>query len=926
MADARNVTIRLRGDIADFQAKMVAAGRSVTAATDKITSAEAESRKWRDGLSKVGDVAGKMGLVAAAGVAGVVAAAANFDQAMSNIKAATHESASNMEALRAAAIKAGADTKFSASEAAGAIENLAKAGVATKDILGGGLDGALSLAAAGSMDVADAAETAARAMSQFGLKGTDVPHVADLLAAAAGKAVGEVSDFGQALNQTGLVANQVGLSIEETTGALAAFAQNGLQGSDAGTSFKTMLQRLTPTSKKAAELMDALGVSAYDSQGKFVGLARYAGILHNALKDMSAEQRAATMQTLFGSDAVRAANVLYEEGARGIQNWTNKVNDQGYAAETAATKMDNLKGDLEQLKGSLETALIGAGEGAQSPLRGIVQETTKVVNGLNALPGPIKNVGTSMLAITAILGGGTWFGAKSLRAVADMRVAMVNLGLAADGAKLSLAGVASAGAVLAGLTFTGIGTLDMMDSAKRAREASDVTVKSVEDLQKALQNSNVGKYASDLGVDVNKLAVDLVTYGKKGEYAAKVQEMLQKQGHGLGAMFRGELGAIVPGYTNKTEKAADANTDLYNILKTNQDLIGRGLPSATDQSSGATSHNTTVTQDNTSAIKDQAQAIAEEIKQRDKMTQAALTAFDAETQYGQALQEGADREKERADLTKQLADARGRLASAKTASEKSSAQAEIDRLTASLEEYGKGLDATTKAGAANRQVLSDMASAWNSLSDKQKEAKGAYHDARQQLIKQAEQFGATRKEAKRYADNLLDVPHSVTTRIFLEKQRAEEALRKWKEQLGTGLNMTVHVKPSIDPSLIGPGKGFADGGYTGPGGKYEPAGIVHRGEFVINAEQTLRNRALLEAINRGVQGYASGGYVQRAVASQSSHGGGMVTLAPGDVAAIAAAVSRARPMYGDVNVYGDDSFRREMKRAAVAQNGGSVVF
>ena len=107
---------------------------------------------------------------------------------------------------------------------------MAKAGVSTKDILGGGLKGALSLAAAGSLDVAEAAEISASALTQFKLSGDKIPHLADLLAAGAGKAQGSVQDLGAALNQSGLVAASTGLSIEETTGVLAAFASAGVDG------------------------------------------------------------------------------------------------------------------------------------------------------------------------------------------------------------------------------------------------------------------------------------------------------------------------------------------------------------------------------------------------------------------------------------------------------------------------------------------------------------------------------------------------------------------------------------------------------------------------------------------------------------------------------------------------------------------------
>ena len=170
-----------------------------------------------------------------------------------------------MDLLREASIEAGKRTVFSATEAAGAVEELAKAGIATADILAGGLNGALDLAAAGGLDVAEAAGIAAIALKQFNLAGDQMPHVADLMAAGAGKAMGSVSDLGMALRQAGQVANMTGLTIEETTAGLSAFASAGLLGSDAGTSFKAMLQRLTPQSAEAQGKMDELGISAYDA-------------------------------------------------------------------------------------------------------------------------------------------------------------------------------------------------------------------------------------------------------------------------------------------------------------------------------------------------------------------------------------------------------------------------------------------------------------------------------------------------------------------------------------------------------------------------------------------------------------------------------------------------------------------------------------
>ncbi|MGO1267634.1 MAG: phage tail tape measure protein, partial [Microbacterium gubbeenense] len=152
---------------------------------------------------------------ALAGFAGyAIKSAADFDQAMSNVQAGSMETAGNMELLRQAALDAGESTVYSATEAAGAIEELAKAGLSTADILGGGLSGALDLAASGGIDVGQAAEIASVAMKQFGLEGKDITGIADNLAAGAGKAVGDVDDLGNALNQAGTVANSFGLTVD----------------------------------------------------------------------------------------------------------------------------------------------------------------------------------------------------------------------------------------------------------------------------------------------------------------------------------------------------------------------------------------------------------------------------------------------------------------------------------------------------------------------------------------------------------------------------------------------------------------------------------------------------------------------------------------------------------------------------------------
>ena len=386
----------------------------------------------KEAFNTLGVAAVGIGTAAAAGVAVAVSKFAEFDQAMSYVQAATHETAANMDLLRDAALDAGARTVFSATEAANAIEELSKAGVSTADILSGGLDAALDLAAAGGMGVADAASVAATTLKQFQLEGKDASHIADLLAAGAGKAQGDVSDMSQALKQGGLVANQFGLSVDETVGTLSAFASAGMLGSDAGTSFRTMLLRLANPSGEAAEKMKELGINAYNAQGQFVGMQGLAGQLEKSLSGLTQEQRNAALAIIFGQDAIRGANVLLEEGADGIRKWTDEVNDQGYAAETAAMRLDNLKGDWEAFTGALDTAFISMGEGANGPLRAFVQGLTDVVDGFNDLPDWAKQSAIGIGGITAAAGlaGGAFL--LAVPKVAAFKAGLEALGVSAS--------------------------------------------------------------------------------------------------------------------------------------------------------------------------------------------------------------------------------------------------------------------------------------------------------------------------------------------------------------------------------------------------------------------------------------------------------------------------------------------------------------
>ncbi len=382
----------------------------------------------------------------------------------------------------------------------------------------------------------------------------------------------------QALAQAGLVANATGLSIEETTGGLAAFASAGLLGSDAGTSFKSMLQRLTPQSAAAQNAMDDLGISAYDAGGNFIGLADFAGNLQESLRSLTPEQRQAAMATIFGSDRVRAATILYNQGAEGIRKWTDEVNDQGYAAETAAKRLDNLQGDLEGLGGAIDSALIKQGSGANDSLRALTTAATGAVTGLSQLPEPIQQAALYLGIATAavgLFGGAAAVGVPKVvafkTAIDGTKYSMRGLSLAAGGLTIGLAAVISIVAAVAA---------EQAEAESRAQSYSDTLEQGTRRVTAATREMTVANLAAskteffhDVGsaydnAEALGISIDLVTDAAMGsaDAIAKLSTEIEssKSRHdelGLSAqaatLFADRLSNSVKGEASSLERAAE---------------------------------------------------------------------------------------------------------------------------------------------------------------------------------------------------------------------------------------------------------------------------------------------------------------------------------------------------------------------------------
>ena len=395
--------------------------------------------------------------------------AMDFESQLSSVKSVMSPDEVNEfgDAIKDLSLEMGAKTKYSAMEAAQGIEELIKAGVGVTDIVNGGLEGALSLAVAGELELADAAEIASTALNAFKEDNLTVVRAADLLAGAANASATSVGEMKYGLSMVSAVASGVGLSFEDTATALASFAQNGLKGSDAGTSLKTMLLNLSPSTEGASEQMRKLGLLTeegnskfYDANGSIKSLAEISQLLKNQLKNLSDEQRQMALKTMFGTDAIRAANILYKEGAKGITDMTAAMN-KIKSADVAATKLDNVKGRIEMLKGAAETAAISFGQALLPTIDKVVASVQKATDWFNELsPAMKENIATGLvvtatvtgivtalgLGLTVIGGAVTGIGALTTAAAGlgtALTVATGPIGLVVGGiAALTVAGIA----------------------------------------------------------------------------------------------------------------------------------------------------------------------------------------------------------------------------------------------------------------------------------------------------------------------------------------------------------------------------------------------------------------------------------------------------------------------------------------------------
>ena len=531
----------------------------------------ANVRKELAGLVKLGDRMKDFGqtlsvsLTAPLAVfAGLTAkTAGDFEAGMNRVQVATQAPAAAFDQLKKKAAELGANTKFSATEAAEGMESLAKNGLNADQILGGAVDSALALAAATGSNLATSADIATDVMNNFGKSASELSGLIDGITGTTIASKFGIDDYRLALGQAGGVAGALGVKFEDFNTALGVTSSAFSSGSDAGTAFKTFLQRLVPQSKEAAAQIDKLGLKFFDAQGQMLPLRDIAGQLGKAFNGLSDQQKNQAATTIFGSDALRTALLLAKAGTQGFDDMAvsiGKVN----AAANAQQLTKGFNGAVEELSSAFEGLQLAiADSGLGDFATRAVQALTEFVRSLSALNPEILRFGTVVAGAAAAIGPLSFAIGSVLAALPALKLGLQTIGLTSTAAlgpiALTVAAVAGAAALIIAnwddivTYFTsgdgGVVFGELATAVKGAVSAMNAAFQSL-NAEPMVRVSDIGKGLAAVFEEVarvvtaalNSLSGGLRSFAKLAD--GDILGFINEQGKGVEGMFRALTGEV----------------------------------------------------------------------------------------------------------------------------------------------------------------------------------------------------------------------------------------------------------------------------------------------------------------------------------------------------------------------------------------------
>ena len=403
------------------QDKYDALQREIVETEEELRRLQQEAATTNTALSKI-DVAGQkmeavgnsiagagkkmMGVTTVIGGVGVAAVktAADFDSAMSQVAAVSGATGKDFDALRNKAREMGAKTKFSATEAAEAMNYMAMAGWKTEDMLDG-IEGVMNLAAASGEDLATTSDIVTDALTAFGLSAKDSGHFADILAAASSNANTNVSMMGETFKYCAPIAGALGFSAEDTAEAIGLMANAGIKSSQAGTALRTIMNNLAGDVKISGKAIGDVTIATTNADGSMRDLSDILSDCRSAFRNLTESEKAQAAESLVGKNAMSGFLALMNAGQGDIDKLSSAIdNCDGSAEKMATTMQDNLAGQLTILKSQLQELAISFGDILMPAIRSIVSKLQGFVDKLNGMDEGTKRTIVTIALLVASIG------------------------------------------------------------------------------------------------------------------------------------------------------------------------------------------------------------------------------------------------------------------------------------------------------------------------------------------------------------------------------------------------------------------------------------------------------------------------------------------------------------------------------------------
>lgn len=440
--------------------------REIVETENELKRLETEAKNAGSALQKIGDAgevlqnvggkisgAGEKLLPVTAGVTALgtaaVKTASDFDSAMSKVAAVSGATGDDLQALRDKAREMGAKTKFSASEAAEAMNYMAMAGWKTNDMLSG-IDGIMNLAAASGEDLATTSDIVTDALTAFGLTAQDSGHFADVLAAASSNANTNVSMLGESFKYCAPIAGALGFSCEDTAEALGLMANAGIKSTQSGTSMRSIMTALSGEVKFCSESFGEMEIATSNSDGSMRSLSDILADCRVAFDQMSESEKASAAETLVGKNAMSGFLALMNAAPADIDKLSGAIaNCDGTSLQMAETMQDNLAGQLTILKSQLEELAISFGEILMPVIRDIITKIQGFVDKLNALDPATKQTIIKIGLMAAALGPLLIVVGKTISSIGSMMTFISKIPTMIAGAKTAFS---TLGAAIGGIS------------------------------------------------------------------------------------------------------------------------------------------------------------------------------------------------------------------------------------------------------------------------------------------------------------------------------------------------------------------------------------------------------------------------------------------------------------------------------------------